>query len=978
MRHVLRSLAPLPARVLLAAAVAVAMTGSGACKVDKPTSRTFYDQHVQPIFNNFCVGNTSPCHRIDRETGTALGNLDLSSFDSVQKRRDVLRRYGSYPLPLLLLKAVPEDKVLIPYQGEQYPSQIRHAGGKTLAPNSDAFYELRRWLDNGANKDGLAPAPVARRGQGECNPAVPAGARPAVDRGSQAYADFLATVQPMLVSSCAFSTCHSAPQSDLYLTCGDTAEQRDFNFVQAAAFVVPAPTSVAQSELLLRPLDPTAGGVSHTGGVFFNARTDPGWMAWEAWAEEVRKLNLFASTAPSAGQDFFQRNVMPKLLQRGCAVEGCHSPNGFNDYRLRPGAQGFFSPFALERNYLGTLKEFMAIDSVDVRQSRVVKKAIFPTSGGTAHRGGPVLEDAGNVADACPAVIDPATSSAFCILKEWHRIERMDHAGEVSPMAAADVLPLAFVARPPNPDSLLAFDTYRGGADLKLADAVLGEDGAIASVRNVRSALSGCGALAGADVDVRGPEWSYDGSKLIFAARQGMAGGLDLWLLDVAGGSCRQLTSDNGRMQGLVRVHNFDPVFAPDGSVVYASTRSGTLTLKTSLPNADLFRVGSALDFSQPEQMTWLLNSELAPAFMQNGQVTFTAEKATPGFYQLAGRRINWDLTDYHPLLAQRARSTDTFTDVATPSVGYQQATEIREALDRNFLLILSDEDAAGGGGALATFNRSVGPFEEGRGEVTFLPSLVIVDPTVTGRAGTQGVYRSPFSLPNGEILASYASNVANPKYDLVAVSEAGGARRPLASDPTLSYVEAALGYKRAGRELFRNLPQLVFGGQGGQSSADEAVVHFPDLPLLATLLNANLRRGRNVEGVDKAVALRVYQEVPPPSPMPGTLFTQRTLLGQASLEADRSLKVALPARRPLIFELVDGGGNAVFTMGEEHQLGPGEYITPGAPRALYNGICAGCHGSISGQELDIAVTADALTGASVSASRDSAPKPLR
>ena len=43
--------------------------------------------------------------------------------------------------------------------------------------------------------------------------------------------------------------------------------------------------------------------------------------------------------------------------------------------------------------------------------------------------------------------------------------------------------------------------------------------------------------------------------------------------------------------------------------------------------------------------------------------------------------------------------------------------------------------------------------------------------------------------------------------------------------------------------------------------------------------------------------------------------------------------------------------------MSEEHQVTPGEYITPGAPRALFNGICGGCHGSISGEELDVAVT---------------------
>ena len=80
---------------------------------------------------------------------------------------------------------------------------------------------------------------------------------------------------------------------------------------------------------------------------------------------------------------------------------------------------------------------------------------------------------------------------------------------------------------------------------------------------------------------MRGPEWSYDGTQLVFAARAGAASGLDLWVLDGGGtGTCRQLTTDGGRMQGLVRVHNFDPVFAPDGTVVFASTRAGTLTLE--------------------------------------------------------------------------------------------------------------------------------------------------------------------------------------------------------------------------------------------------------------------------------------------------------------------------------------------------------------------------------------------------------------
>ena len=984
-----------------AAALPFALLGALGCAPKKPTPPSFYDEHIQPILTQSCVGNTSPCHSVDPKTGTALGNLDLTSFDTVHKRPDVLRKYGSYPYPLLLLKALKEASVQIPYRGTLVQSEITHVGGKTLAIDSDAFFTLENWLENGATRDGIAPPQAGNQGQGACNTAVPADRDlSVVDESSPAFAAFRDDVMPKLQTSCAFATCHSSPQSDFYITCGNDDAQLRFNFLQASDFVAPPGTAAEQSELLLRPLAPAGGGVSHTGGIFFASRSDDTWLKWKAFAEDVQ-ANPGAAAAKSAGQMFFEANVMPVLLRRGCALEGCHSPDGFNDFRLRPGAQGFFAPSALKRNYETLINEFMAFDSVDVRQSRAVKKNIFPVSGGIAHRAGALLET-GTTADQtspdstrdCPAfdATNPAASTAFCTFTEWHRLERVDRAASVSAMGSGDKLPLAYVIRPPDPDSLLAFDTFRGGADLMVADATLGAHGDVTSIGNARSVLGGCPGLQAGASDVRGPDFSYDGTKLIFAGRASQAVGLDLFLIDLAaGGACTQLTTDAGRIQGNVRVHNFDPMFAPNGAIVFASTRTGTLTQKTFLPNSDLFRTGPNGDFAALEQMTFLLNSELGPAMMQDGRVSFTAEKASPDFYQLSGRRMNWDLTDYHPLLAQRAQSTDTFSSVEYPSVGYGQATEIREGLDRNFLVILSDVGTLGAAGALATFNRSVGPFEADRTEPSFLKSLVILDPAATGRAGTAGAYRAPFSLPDGRVLVSYAANVTNPmtdtpKYDLVALDPkapvTGGAlRTALMSDPTRSIVEATLGYRRGETELFRNLPQLVFGGHAG---APAGIMHFPDVPMVATLLGANLRRGRDVQAMDAAVALKVYEELPPPGPDPGGLvgsqsvYLNRQVVGTAPFEADHSLKVYVPTQKPLILELVDAAGNPVMTMTEEHQLAAGEYVTPGVPRALFNGICGGCHGSVSGEELDISVTPDALTGASVSLSRDQEPKTLQ
>src|SRR5581483_1195238 len=380
---------------------------------------------------------------------------------------------------------------------------------------------------------------------------------------------------------------------------------------------------------------------------------------------------------------------------------------------------------------------------------------------------------------------------------------------------------------------------------------------------------------------------------------------------------------------------NLDPMFAPDGSIVFASTRGKpnagpTRSLKFLLPQTDLWRVvpDSTGKFGAPEQMTALLGSELSPAMMLNGQISFTAEKASADFYQLSGRRINWDLTDYHPLLGQRALSLGA-DGMMHPSVAYSSATEIREGLDRNFLVIFSDVGARGAGGTLALFNRSIGPFESDRTEITFLRSVTVLDPAATGHVGapTQGAYRSPYPLPDGTILVSYAPAVTNlsadtPRYDLAIVDPKTGARSTLGafSGGGSSFVEAVVAYRREQRPLFRNLTQLVFGGHvNGDPDAGHGVVHFPDLPMLGTLLVANLRTGRFVDDYRSGTHVVIYQDQAPPdlaSGMAGLtgsqmVYQNRAVLGSAPLASDGSVQIRIPALTPVIIELQDAANMA-------------------------------------------------------------------
>lgn len=997
--------------VVALVAAAALVHGVGCGPPDRPES-SYFDERIQPILSTSCVRQNTGCH-LGTPDGISAGNLDLTSYDAAMRRDDLFEAYGPYPLPQLLLK--PGDAVQVPVETldgtVQITTDIRHAGGSTVDLGTTGFALLQQWMTSGHLRTGVTDEAL-HTSIGSCRSAP--GTHPDFDpsiASGPLFDRFRSEVSPVLRDSCAGGSCHGNPIADLYLACGDDEAQLRWNYWVALQFVT-QPVSI--SELLRRPLSTLRGGTFHEGGNIFGSTEDARYQAIRGWAEQVaadapaQLEPWIPSTADEDGYRFFANRVQPILVREGCMFLNCHSPVMFHDLRLRGGSGGHFGRIATARNY-EIARLMLALESSNPNESRIVAKNLYPDEqvaggSGLAHRGGSLLEDFGNDGSG-PDLADPSDCvgvdadagdlneiAPYCVLARWHQIEHEAAIarGEVVPEGATAIV---WVARPNGIGATDDFDTYRPGADLVRADVTIAADGAT-TLGPETSLLAGCG-LTAASADVRSPAVSWDGNRIAFAARTSEGTPLRLYWMAEDGSSCEPVPgvgAGTDEANGIL-IHDFDPAFAPDDRLVFASTRGNLSAAATGRtgptrapasmrPNANLY----ILEDGGVRQLTYLLNQDLQPSFMTDGRLMLTTEKRELDFHQMAGRRMNLDGGDYHPNFAQR------------DSIGFASATEIVESFDRNFVMVASELDHADGAGTIVIMNRSLGPDQRDRapGDRQYLASTRV--PAPGAMDGGTGVFRSPAPLPSGRILASCDLGATSPTagpfaFEICEIDPDTGATRVIGGRAGASDVELVAIVPRAAREVFHSRPDEPNGNTYVQAGATDAEILVNDFPMLATLLFANARTSvsRGVRPIDPRIAgFDVLESLAPPdgatsfaelggevvADSRGMFYRSLRPLGHVDQHADGSARFRIRGGAPIVLRPTDASGQAL-TFGEgdpfageviqreQMQFYPGERAHQSMPRAFFNPLCGGCHGTISGRELDGAVDVDVLTEAS-------------
>lgn len=83
---------------------------------------------------------------------------------------------------------------------------------------------------------------------------------------------------------------------------------------------------------------------------------------------------------------------------------------------------------------------------------------------------------------------------------------------------------------------------------------------------------------------IRDPQLHFDGGRIVFAMRRNVAEDYHIWEVNIDGTGVKQLTRAAG-------VSDFDPIYLPDGSIVFSSTREPKYNMCSRDHAANLFRM---------------------------------------------------------------------------------------------------------------------------------------------------------------------------------------------------------------------------------------------------------------------------------------------------------------------------------------------------------------------------------------------------
>lgn len=413
---------------------------------------------------------------------------------------------------------------------------------------------------------------------------------------------------------------------------------------------------------------------------------------------------------------------------------------------------------------------------------------------------------------------------------------------------------------------------------------------------------------------VSDPCVSFDGERILFSMRPPGASRRNIWEINADGSGLRQITSGGG--------HDFDPLYLPDGRILFTSSRSGEMDEYNHSPTEHMYTCNA--DGSGVSRISFNQSDDFDPVLLPTGRVLYT-------------RWDHFGTFNRFPLFATNPDGTGTFHEFGPHDRNFFHPVPTDDGRIIAIESTMVNEDA----GPIAVLKPEAGPADPPSSARHLNYDVLTATVNTDGAPWTYGAFKYPHPLGENRFVASYTLPAATEEdtdyalYTFTLRQDGAGTPEDPATlsivDLTFLYNDPATNEYDAQRIAPRPAPpvipsQVVPGATHGTFIAE-------------TVFFRGTQDGQEVpvQGVDDVPGIALIAARPTRSGEPNDFsaneFEKRALIGFAPVQADGSFKIDVPADTPLSFAILDPQERGIVTKRTHIYVRPGEVFT-----------CTGCH----------------------------------
>lgn len=414
---------------------------------------------------------------------------------------------------------------------------------------------------------------------------------------------------------------------------------------------------------------------------------------------------------------------------------------------------------------------------------------------------------------------------------------------------------------------------------------------------------------------VSDPCVSWDGAKVLFSMRAPGESSRNIWEIDADGENLRRVTSGGG--------HDFDPLYLPDGRILFTSSRDGEMD-EYNHSQAEHLYVCNA-DGSAMERISFNQSDDFDPAVLPDGRLVYT-------------RWEHFGTMNRFPLFFTNPDGTGTFHMFGPHDRNFFHAQPTPDGRLIAVESTMVNEDA----GPICVLKLENGPADPTPGPDSDFWSVLTPDVNTDGAPWTYGAFKYPFPLGGNRYVVSYtlpAAEDGQVDYALYTFSlNQTGAGTP--EDPaTLSLDDLSFLYNDPSTNEYD--AQLLWPREKPPVIPD-TVDHSVDYGFFVAqdVFNRSNQDGQEVptRANDTIDQIAVIAARPTMAGEMGDFsaneFEKRAFVGYAPVESDGSFKIKVPADTPISFATLDDHGRGFVVKRTWLYVRPGETFDK----------CTGCH----------------------------------